>query len=260
MLDIFWLSLLLKAFATALVVVVASVVAEKAGPRWGGLVASFPVSAGPAYVLLALQHDAAFIADSALLSFAGGAATWIFISAFVTFASRRGLVGSLLGAIVVWLGAAIVIRTLPWTLLTATGVNVAAFALALRFAGVAGTTEGSGRHVPRTWVELPVRALSVGAFVALVVTASSAIGPAATGLGAIFPIALTSLAIITYRRFGLGGATAALSGAVKPLIGISCGFAVLAATADALGSWTALCLALAAAVVWPLIILVRRRP
>ena len=81
--DAFWFALALKAIATAFVVVLASVVAERVGPKWGGLVASIPVSAGPAYVLLAMQHDAAFIAHSALLSFASGAATWVFLVAFM---------------------------------------------------------------------------------------------------------------------------------------------------------------------------------
>ncbi len=46
----------------------ASMVAERSGPLIGALVATLPVSAGPVYVFLALDHDAAFIAQSALAS------------------------------------------------------------------------------------------------------------------------------------------------------------------------------------------------
>ena len=55
------------------VVVTATVVAEASGPFWGGLIVSLPIGAGPAYAMLALQHDAAFIAASALGSFAANA-------------------------------------------------------------------------------------------------------------------------------------------------------------------------------------------
>lgn len=50
-----WLPPLIRALTTALLVLSASVAAEMAGPFWGALIASLPVSAGPAYVFLAMQ-------------------------------------------------------------------------------------------------------------------------------------------------------------------------------------------------------------
>ena len=55
-----------RAAATALVVVLASVIAEAAGPVLGALAASLPVSAGPTYVFLALTHDTSFVSASAV--------------------------------------------------------------------------------------------------------------------------------------------------------------------------------------------------
>ena len=49
-------------------VVAASMITERSGPAIGALVATLPVSAGPSYVFLALDHDDAFIAQSALAS------------------------------------------------------------------------------------------------------------------------------------------------------------------------------------------------
>jgi hypothetical protein len=63
--EMFWLALLTRAAISACVVVAATVAAEAAGPFWGGLIVSLPIGAGPAYAMLALQHDAAFIATSA---------------------------------------------------------------------------------------------------------------------------------------------------------------------------------------------------
>ena len=70
-----------RATITAIVVVLASVIAEAAGPVLGALAASLPVSAGPTYVFLALTHDASFVSVSALGSFAANAATIAELSA-----------------------------------------------------------------------------------------------------------------------------------------------------------------------------------
>ena len=59
--SLFWLSLALKMAVTAGFVVVAAMVAERAGPAIGALVATLPIAAGPAYFFVALDHDAAFI-------------------------------------------------------------------------------------------------------------------------------------------------------------------------------------------------------
>jgi hypothetical protein len=53
---------------TAAFVVSASVITERSGPVIGALVATLPISAGPAYLFLSLDHDAAFIAEGALAS------------------------------------------------------------------------------------------------------------------------------------------------------------------------------------------------
>ena len=63
---LFWLALALKMAVTAGFVVGASMVAERAGPAIGALIATLPVAAGPAYFFLALDHDAAFISNSAI--------------------------------------------------------------------------------------------------------------------------------------------------------------------------------------------------
>jgi len=39
---------------------------ERGGPFWGGLICGVPIASGPAYVMLALQADPAFVAQSAL--------------------------------------------------------------------------------------------------------------------------------------------------------------------------------------------------
>src|ERR1700759_332756 len=98
----FVLALLLRAAVSASVVVTATVVAEASGPFWGGLIVSLPIGAGPAYAMLAMQHDAAFIAVSALGSFAINAATFVFLAAIAMLAPRVRWGWALLGGLGVW--------------------------------------------------------------------------------------------------------------------------------------------------------------
>ena len=69
--DPFWLALLLKMSASALLVVTASLVVERSGPLAGALIATLPLSAGPNYAYLALDHGPVFLAGSGAYRHAG---------------------------------------------------------------------------------------------------------------------------------------------------------------------------------------------
>src|SRR5690349_23105527 len=99
----FWFELALRMAVTALFVSVATIIAERLGAVAGALVATLPVSAGPVYVFLALDHDAAFISASAVASLALNIATAIFITVYVLTAQRRSPWISICLAITVWL-------------------------------------------------------------------------------------------------------------------------------------------------------------
>src|ERR1700753_1114586 len=113
----FLLTLALRMAIAAAFVVTTSIIAERAGAVIGGLIATLPVSAGPSYVFLALDHDAAFIAESALASFPINAVTMFYCLAYVFLAQRRSAVVSVGGALVVWIALAAVERLFSWTLL-----------------------------------------------------------------------------------------------------------------------------------------------
>src|SRR6202046_4425954 len=99
---VFILTLALRMAVTAAFVVSASVITERAGPVIGALIATLPISAGPSYVFLALDHDAAFIANGALASLPINAATiWLALT-YVVLAQRHGALVSWGCAAVVW--------------------------------------------------------------------------------------------------------------------------------------------------------------
>lgn len=110
------LFLLLRMAVAAAFVVSASVITERSGPVIGALVATLPISAGPSYVFLAIDHDAAFIAQGALSSLPVNAATIFLGLTYVVLAQRHSLAVSVGSAVAVWIVLASIIRLFDWTL------------------------------------------------------------------------------------------------------------------------------------------------
>ena len=99
-------SLALHMAVTAAFVIAAAMMAERSGPAIGALVATLPISAGPSYVFLALDHDAAFIAEGALASLPINGATIVMGSVVRDLAQRHGVHVNFPAAIAVWFAAA----------------------------------------------------------------------------------------------------------------------------------------------------------
>jgi hypothetical protein len=191
---LFWLALASKMAVTAAFVVLATVTAERAGALVGALVATLPVAAGPAYVFLALDHDAAFIAESALASLAVNAVTAIFALTYAAAAQTRGLALSLAAALTAWAVLAITVRSIEWTLATVLLLNVivipACAAIGRRF------RDAPMPLVTRRSYDVPLRAAMAAVLVAVVVGLSARVGATVTGVLAVFPIVLTTLMLI----------------------------------------------------------------
>jgi uncharacterized membrane protein (GlpM family) len=254
---LFWLSLALKMAVTAGFVVVAAMVAERAGPAIGALVATLPIAAGPAYFFLALDHDAEFISRSAIGSIAAHGATGVFSLVFIVLAQRFGMTVSVVGAVATWFVVAFLLRAVEWTFPGVAAANIAIYAVCIALTA-------RYRHVrmpliATKWYDVPVRAAMVACLVAAVVGTSGQVGPTVTGLLAVFPIVMMSLMVIFQPRVG-GPATAALiASTMWGLVGFSaCLFTVHLATVR-LGTWAGLALALAVSVAWNLALYGLRR-
>jgi hypothetical protein len=242
----FAVTLIVKMAVTAAFLLLATVTAERAGPLIGGLVATLPISAGPVYIFLALDHDAHFIAQSALGSLVTNALNVLYAVSYVLLAQKRPLPASLGGAFAVWIALSLAAGSVTWTLPLAVAFNVVIIAVSLwivhplRHVRVAA--------VQARWYDLVLRAAMVAVLVGTVVTLSFTIGPAASGTLAVFPIVLTSIMIILHRRIG-GPATAAImANAVIGLGGFAVAVITLCLTAERLGSPLALTLALAVSI------------
>jgi hypothetical protein len=254
----FWLSLSVKMAVTASFVIAASFIAQRAGALIGAMVATLPISAGPIYVVLALEHDAAFIADSAIASMVINAVTAIFSLTYAAMAQRRGLIISLLAALGAWFVIGAGVRLVPWTILSGTLFCILVYTPCLYLGQ-------PYRHAPmppsqRRWFDLPLRASMVAALVCTVVVLSPYLGPFGSGMMAVFPIVLTSLILILHPRVGARATAAVIANTISGLPGFAIGLGALHLAAVPLGVWPALAIMLAICIGWNLMVwLLRQR-
>lgn len=245
-----WLPPVVRAVLTALLVLSASVLANRLGPFWGGLVASLPVSAGPTYVFLALDHDPGFIATSALASAATNAATGAFLIVYGVL-TRRGLLVSLGTAAATWLAAAVGIAHVAWTPATALLLNMVVSGVGCV---VLPATSHAAPRAPgeadRARSDQIVRAVVVALFVSAVVFGSRWLDPAVTGIVALFPVTFLSLFVLVHPRQGAAACTAMAASSLRAMFGFGLMLLVLHLAIAPLGVGAALSIALLTALAW----------
>src|SRR5437868_4914628 len=87
--------LLLKLTLAPLLVATATVVAQKWGPRVGGLLMGLPLTTGPIFVLLAIEQGQHFAAEATVGVLFGLIGLAAFAVAYVAASTRTGWVASL---------------------------------------------------------------------------------------------------------------------------------------------------------------------
>jgi hypothetical protein len=246
----FILMLGLRMAVAAAFVVTASFIAERSGPVIGALIATLPISAGPSYAFLALDHDAAFIAQGALTSLPINAATISLGLVYVLLAQRHNLAVSFLSAAAVWIAIASVIAALRWSLLGGLALNAVAFAICTPL--MQHYRHAKMPPVARRWYDVPLRASLVATLVAAVVTLSGKVGPSLSGILALFPAVFCSMMLILHPRIGGKPTAAVIANSAWGLMGFGLAFVVLHLGATHFGSAVGLSLALATCVIWNL--------
>lgn len=232
----FLAGLLLKMAMTATIVVIATVVVERSGPFVGALIAALPTAGGAAYIILAIEHPPEFIAQSAVGSVAANNVGAIFALSYAVLAQRNGVAASVGGALLVWLIGAMLLQTVAWTPMSATLLSAVVFTFTI-LAGSRFRTDGAVKRVPATAKDIAIRALIVSLCVVIVTTASHRIGSLASGVFAVFPVAMASFFVILQPRIG-GPASGAVAAHVQaPLIGLGLGFLAVHYLAVPVGVW-----------------------
>jgi hypothetical protein len=243
--------LLVKMLVAAVIVVTASLVAERTGALIAAMVATLPVSAGPIYFFLAMEHDSAFIGTAALGSIGASFATAAFSLAYVFAAQKFGAAGSLLIAYLAWAPVILFFRYEGFSFAVTVLFILALFPAAHVFARPYLAAKPA--MAPKlAWYAIPVRALFVAMLVAAVTTLSIRIGAEWSGFFATFPVVLTSLVIFLHPRIG-GPATAAImASGILGLMGFTVALATVHLLANPIGKWLALAVGLAICFIWNL--------
>lgn len=246
---IFVFAVIFKMTLTALIVVAASVVVERSGPFIGALIAALPTAAGAAYIILAIEHPPSFISASAVGSMAANPAVAIFALTYAALAQRGSLLISLGGAVLVWFICAELLRGIEWTALSAALLNAAVFAVTIPLAS-RFRAGGASRKVKADRYDIALRAATVALCVIIVTTASHRIGSFASGMFAVFPVAMASFFVILHPRIGGPAAGSVAAHVQAPLIGFGIGFLAVHNLAEPIGVWWSYAAGLAIGVAW----------
>jgi hypothetical protein len=210
-------SILWKALATAAVIVTAGRIAQRAGPVLTSVLITLPVNAGPGFFFIALEQEAAFVRDGALIAFGVTGAVLLFCTAWVHAARYGGFLVSLTAALVAWFAWALPTEALPQTLpyAAASAGTGALMAWLLRRRDIG---RPSGGKAPAGWSFVIVRATVAGLVVASVATASPWLGPVWSGFLLGFPTTLIATAWMLYGHYGREFTAATLNAAQPSLV------------------------------------------
>ena len=243
-------ALLIKMAVVAGVVVFATTVAERTRPAVAALVATLPFSVGSAFVLIAMQHDAAFVAAAALKSVAGVTITTLFVLVYALVAGAGwGVLASVAAGYAVWLPVAYLSYRIGWTPLTAVLFSVVVTLVAYRLTARFRRLESSARGA-RHWYDPVMRGASVALLVGMLTAMSDKLGPAGVGTLANFPIIMTSVGVVVHRRLGGAAITSLMAHSILGMAGVSLALLVVHLAAADWGRALALLAALAICIGW----------
>ena len=206
--------LLLKFLLVPTLVLLITLVGRRWGPSVAGWMAGFPVVAGPTLLFIAVDQGTAFAATAAhasLISVLGNvgfllAYAWAALRAPWYWAATTGIAIFFLVA-----GVLGVLHAAPWIALITTLAGLTAASRAFpRVPFVSAARPSSA------W-ELPVRCAAAGALALAVMQLADRLGPAASGLMAVFPILGLVFGVFSQWVWGGAGAARMLAGMLQGL-------------------------------------------
>ncbi|MCY6380303.1 hypothetical protein [Hoeflea prorocentri] len=190
--------LIAKILSTVFLVLGLSAIAERAGPALAGVLAGFPLGVAIVFLFIGIEQGPFFITDAAAYTVGGFAATLCFNLAYWFISSRiqnHVFLGSILGALAVFLLAAWIISQWPLNVWTGT-LLVAAVAASSVFVMRGHNETRIASAIRLTWPVIALRAAIAVVVVLAITGAAAAIGPKWSGLLAAFPITLFPVLII----------------------------------------------------------------
>jgi uncharacterized membrane protein (GlpM family) len=243
------LLLLSKMGIAATIVVAVSIIAEKSNPFLAAMVATLPVSAGPALVFLAMGHDDAFMASALAGSLVTNIATSLYIAGYGWLAQKHSVLPALGGAFLFWVVGGWMLKQMSWSLLPALAANIVVY-VALMLLTRRYLSALAGVVPPRPWFALPLRALAVASLVGAITILSDVIGPYGSGWLAVFPVVLSSLILILQPRIGGPAAATMIVSGLPGMVGFAFALAAASILSEPLGRYAALAVGLVITLIW----------
>lgn len=248
----------MKMLTSAAIVVAASLAVERTGPFLGAMIVTLPISAGPAYAFLAVDHGSDFIAASALIGLPVSAATVVYMVVYAAAAQRFGVLASIGSAFSIWAISIAVILKAQWSLGGALALNVVVYALAIPLARRFSAAGAKIAPKKRAW-DVPFRAVLVMSVVGVTLVAGRSLGPSTAAAAALAPVVLISMALILQPRIGGAAAASVVSNGVPGMLGFVGALSLLHVCATRFGAAVALILALAVSIGWNASLIMLRR-
>jgi hypothetical protein len=190
-------------------------IVSMAGKWWGpgvaGWLAGLPVVAGPILYLLVLAHGPQFGAHAATLSLAAILASEAFSFGYAWTCRASRWPRALAAGLTVWLACALMLSRLPASPVWAVLCALAAVAFGNAFLP---RSSAHAAGAPLTRLDLLGRMLAGAALTAFVTSLSGRLGPAWSGLLAVFPLMGLVLSVSSHRAHGPTFVIALLRGMV----------------------------------------------
>ena len=220
-------TLTLKLLITPVLIGTASLAGRRWGPAVSGLLVGFPLTSGPIIVFLALERGTAFAQATAIGMVGSACSQAAFALAFAIVARRAAWPFGLTAATLAFLATTALLAPMALTLVPVTVAAVAATSAALRLLPEGlGTDVMAPRPLPH-W-DLPGRMIVATAFVIVLTTVSSALGPRLTGLLSSFPVYAAVLTSFAQHQQGVAAALRFLRGLLLGVYGYVAFFIVVA--------------------------------
>lgn len=188
-----------KIFLSPLCVIGVSLVGRRWGLAVAGMLAGFPVVAGPILLVETLLHGRDFGADAAAGALLGLAALTAFVVVYGRIATATGPVPSLLCGWTAFLLGVTALNLVEPPLALSLVVVCACFALGLKLLPPVPSPPPAAASMPPKW-DLPARALAALGLVFTLTALSGALGPHLSGLLAPFPVVTSVLAVFTHAQ------------------------------------------------------------
>jgi hypothetical protein len=251
--------LLVKLILAPLLVAVVTLIMRKWGAKVGGLLMGLPLTTGPIFLFLAIDHGPRFAARASVGILFGLIGLAAFAVAYALSSVRFGWVGCLGFASAAFLAFSVTASRLGSGIVV--GASSAWIALLLASSLMRGPRLETAPPPPppgpppSSWWEIWVRMVAVAALTLATTALAGKLGPVLSGIAGTYPVAITVMVVFTHIELGRAAAAAMLRGSVLSWFAFASCFLVIGVLIEELGIAASMSCGALAAVITSVLVL-----